>query len=110
MKISCPHWNSNLGSSAYEANALSVELLELMYIDHQKMTAIYLSFICILPVPCGRCNNNLSCIFLIYICIVLLFDLLRRLITVKSYENVLHDKTFYYINHEVQVTNNSSLW
>ena len=34
MKISCPQWNSNPGPSAYEANALSVVLLELITIDH----------------------------------------------------------------------------
>ena len=30
MKNPCPQWNSNPGLSAYEANALSVELLELI--------------------------------------------------------------------------------
>ena len=84
---SCPQWESNLVPSAYEANALGVELSELINIDHLKVTAFYLSFLCKLPVPRGQCNNDLSCIFsyIRYICIVLLFDLLRRLLTVKSY-------------------------
>ena len=34
MKNSCPQWDSNPGPSACEANALSVELLELINIDH----------------------------------------------------------------------------
>ena len=63
MKKSCPQWDSNSGPSAYKANALSIELLELMNIDHLKVTAFNLSFLSI----------------------VLLFDLLRRLLTVKSY-------------------------
>ena len=42
MKNSCPQWDSNLGPSAYEANTLSVELLELMNIDHLKVTTFYL--------------------------------------------------------------------
>ena len=37
MKNSCPHWDSNPGPSAYEANALSIELLELINIDHLKV-------------------------------------------------------------------------
>ena len=43
MKNSCPQWYSNPGPSAYEANALSVELLELINIDHLKVTSFYLS-------------------------------------------------------------------
>ena len=31
MKNSCPQWGLNPGPSAYEANALSVELLEQIY-------------------------------------------------------------------------------
>ena len=65
MKNSRPKWDSNLGPSVYEANALSVELLKLINIDHLKETAFYLSFLCKLPVPRGPCNNNLSCTFLI---------------------------------------------
>ena len=30
MKNSCPQWDSNPGPSAYEANALKVELLEMI--------------------------------------------------------------------------------
>ena len=51
MKNSCPQWDSNPGTSAFGANALSVELLELINIDHQKVTPFYLSFLCRLPVP-----------------------------------------------------------
>ena len=43
MKNSCPQWDSNPGPSAYEANALSVELLELINIDHPKVTAFEFS-------------------------------------------------------------------
>ena len=64
MKNSCPQCNSNLGPSAYEANTLSVELLELINIDHLKVTPFYLNVLCKLPVPPGRCYNDLSCIFL----------------------------------------------
>ena len=39
MKNYCPQWDSNPGPYAYEANALSVELLELINIDHIKVTA-----------------------------------------------------------------------
>ena len=39
MKNSCPQWDSTLGPSAFEANALSVDLLELINIDHLKVTA-----------------------------------------------------------------------
>ena len=46
MKNASPQWDSNPGPSAYEANALSVELLELINIDHLKVTAFYLSFLC----------------------------------------------------------------
>ena len=45
------------GPSAYEANALSVELLDLIYIDYLKMNAFYLSFLCKLPVTHGRCRE-----------------------------------------------------
>ena len=53
------------GPYAYEANALSVELLELINIDQLNVSAFHLSFLCKLPVPHGPCNNYLSCIFLI---------------------------------------------
>ena len=39
----------------------------------------------------------------------MLFDLLRRFLTVKSYLNVLQDKTVYYIYHGVQLIINSTL-
>ena len=41
--------------------------------------------------------------FLSYNCIVLLFDQLRILLTVKSLQNVIHDKLFCYIYHVLQV-------
>ena len=41
MKKSCPKWDSYPGPFAYEANALSVELSELMNIDHLKVSAFY---------------------------------------------------------------------
>ena len=47
MKNSCPHWDLITGPSAYEANAVSVELLELLNIDHLKVTAFYLSVLLI---------------------------------------------------------------
>ena len=65
MKNSCPQWDSNPGLYAYESNALSVELLELINIDHLKVTTFYLSFLYKLPIPRGRCYNDVSCIFLI---------------------------------------------
>ena len=51
MKNSCPQLDSNPGPSAYEANALSFELLQLINIDHLKVTTFYLNFLCKLPVP-----------------------------------------------------------
>ena len=42
MKNSCPQWDLNPGYSAYEANALSVELLELISIDHLMVTVFYM--------------------------------------------------------------------
>ena len=65
MKNSCPQCDSNPEPSAYEANALSAELLELINFDHLKVTPFYLNVLCKLPVPSGRCYNDLSCIFLI---------------------------------------------
>ena len=43
MKNSCPQRDSNPGPSAYEASALSVELLELINTDHLKVTAFDLT-------------------------------------------------------------------
>ena len=43
MKISWSQWDSIPGPSANEANALSVELLELINIDHPKVSAFYLT-------------------------------------------------------------------
>ena len=71
MKNACPQWDSNPPPSAYYANALNVEPLKLINIDHLKMTAFYLSFLCKLPVP--RVHpvlpvlilEILTCIFLI---------------------------------------------
>ena len=37
-KKKCPQLDSNTGPSAYEANALSVEVFEMINIDHHKMT------------------------------------------------------------------------
>ena len=51
IKSTCPQWDSNPGTSAYEVNTLSDKLLELINIDHIKLTAFYLSFLCELPVP-----------------------------------------------------------
>ena len=47
MKNSCPQWGSNPGPSAYEANALSLGLLELVNIDLLKVNAFYLSVLLI---------------------------------------------------------------
>ena len=69
MKSACPQWDSNPGPSAYVVNTLSYKLLELINIDHIKMTAFYLSFLCESPVPRVHLVlpvlflENLSCIF-----------------------------------------------
>ena len=73
-------------------HAISVHLLELINIDHLKVTAFYLRFLWKLPVPHIHLVlpvlflETLSCIFLIlyFFCIVLLYDF-TRLLTVKSY-------------------------
>ena len=51
MNNSFSQWDSNPGPSAYEANALSVELLELIIIGHLKVTAFHQSFLCQCSVP-----------------------------------------------------------
>ena len=63
MKNACPQWNSNSGPSAYEANALSVKLLELIHIDHLKVTTFYLSVLLIVvPVQRGR-SSKMFCLW-----------------------------------------------
>ena len=72
MKNSYSQWDSNPGPSAFEASALSVELSELINIDHLKVSAFHLSFLRKLPDETMICR-----VFFSYnICIVLLFDLL----------------------------------
>ena len=44
---SCPHWDLNPEPSVFEAIALSVELLELINIDHLKVIAFYLNVLSI---------------------------------------------------------------
>ena len=88
MKNSCPQWDSNQGPSAYVANAL----LELINIDHLKVTAFYLSFLCKLSVPRTRSLGFTCAIFINFVvyfshifvsfCCLIYF---RRLLTVKSY-------------------------
>ena len=58
MKNSFPQWDSNPGPSAYEANALSVEVLELINIDHRKVTSFYFSF------TCTTCSPGFTCAIL----------------------------------------------
>ena len=65
MENSCPQRDSIPGPSAYERNAQGVELLELMKINHLKVNTFYVRFLYKLPVQRGRCNNDLSCVFLI---------------------------------------------
>ena len=57
MKNSCPQWVSNPGPSVH---ALSVELFR-----PDKYRSPKFELQCKLPVPRGRCYNDLSCIFLI---------------------------------------------
>ena len=55
----------------YEANALSVDLLQLISIDHLKVATFSLSFLCKLPV--SRFHLALPVIFLdIFLCIFLI--------------------------------------
>ena len=56
MKHSWQQRDSNPGHFAYDANALSVELLELIYMEHLKVTVFYLSVQLKLPVPRVRCR------------------------------------------------------
>ena len=51
MKHSCPQWDSNPGPSAYEANAQSVQLLELINIVQLKVIVFYLSVLLIVTLP-----------------------------------------------------------
>ena len=91
MKKSCPQWDSNPGLSAYEANALSIELLEPINIDHPKVAAFTLTFYVNYLYQVVGVTMICRVFFSYNICIVLLFDLLRLLLTVKRYLNVLHD-------------------
>ena len=71
IKNSYPQLDSNPGPSANVANALSFEQLELINIDHQTVTAFYLSVLCKSPVLRFHLVlpvlflEILSCIFLI---------------------------------------------
>ena len=47
MKNSCPQWDSSPGLSAYEANALSFKLLQVINIDDLKVTTFYPSVLLI---------------------------------------------------------------
>ena len=107
MKIFCPQWDSNPGPYAYESNALSVELLEVIKIDHLKLTAFYMSFLCKLPVSRGRCNNDLSCIFsyMIFKSFCCLTQFKRRLLTellkcITRQNMVLHMYIYHAVNYE----------
>ena len=90
MKNSCSLSDLNQGPSAYEADALSVELLELINIDHLKVRAFNMSFLCKLPVP--RVHFVLHVLFLEFlscICLIIFVSFccltyFRRLLTVKS--------------------------
>ena len=53
-----------------------------------------------LPAGHGRYRKIICRVFLSYnYCIVLLFDQLRSLLTVKSLQYTIHDKLFDYIYH-----------
>ena len=40
MKNFCPHWDSNPGHSAYEANSLTIVLLDEMSIEHLNVDRV----------------------------------------------------------------------
>ena len=40
MNKSCPQQNSDTVPSVYEANALTIALLELMYVEHLKLDRV----------------------------------------------------------------------
>ena len=87
MKNSCPHWDLNQGSFASEANgSVLVKGCTISWdIEHLNIDRVLLEFSIYITVPRGRCSKMIFIVFLSYnICIVLLFALLRRLLTVKS--------------------------
>ena len=56
-----------------------------------------------LPAASGRCSKIVCRIVLSYVCLVLLFDQLKSLLTVKSLQNVIHHKLFCCIFHVLQI-------
>ena len=71
MKKSFPELDLNPGPSGSEANALSVELLELINPYHLNVTTFYQSFQCKLNVP--RAHLFLPVLFLVILsCIFLI--------------------------------------
>ena len=54
MKNSRPQWDSNQEPSAYDNNTLSVELLELIDINHLEVTPFYLIVLLKVTLPLGR--------------------------------------------------------
>ena len=62
---------------------------------YKSSTGFTCSFFRNLTIGRGRCSKIICRLFLpCNICIVLLFDELRSLVTVKSLQNVIHDKLF----------------
>ena len=85
---SCPQRDSNPGTFAYEATSLSVALLVEICMELLKFDCVLLERdikIDLYRAPRSRCSKIIRRVFLSYnIRIVFLFDLFRRLLTVKS--------------------------
>ena len=77
------------------------------YITLRDFTcAVFVIEIYLVNLARGKCNKIICRLFLTYtICIVLLLDQLRRLLTVKILQNVIQDKLFSYcyIYHVLQL-------
>ena len=67
MRNHCPRWNSNPISSAYEVNALTVALLDLISIEYLKVDRVLSEFAILnLRISRGRCSKMICCVFLPY--------------------------------------------
>ena len=97
MKSSCQHWDLNPGSFASEANRSVLAKRCAISWDIYRALKYWPRFACVFYLNYLYHVVDVAkfFVFLSYnICIVLLFALFRRLLTVKSWLNVIHDKIF----------------
>ena len=69
MKNSCPQWDSNPVPSAYEANSLSIALLDLISIEHLKVERVLLE--CAIKIYLYHVVDVVKCFVVYYILLTL---------------------------------------